>query len=60
MAFRFCYIKLNYIYSYKYSETSNLLYKSNDGKFREYQDIDKENEIIQIEMMMSYIKMMIM
>ena len=46
--------------SFKYSGISKLLDGSEDGKFIGCQDIEKEYEIIQIEMMMSYIEMMIM
>ena len=46
--------------SFKYSGISKLLDGSEDGKFIGCQDIEKEYEIIQIEIMMSYIEMMIM
>ena len=46
--------------TFKYSETSNSLDGSEDDQFRGYEDIEQGNEIIQIEMMMSYIEMMIM
>ena len=59
VAFRFYYNKWNDIYSFKYSEIGNSLDGSEDDLFRGYQDIKKGSEIIQIELMMSYIDMMI-
>ena len=46
--------------SFKYSEINSSLDESEDDKFRGYGDIIKEMRLFKLNLMMSYIKIMIM